>query len=111
MAKTKTLSSQTTTKKSRPPLTPEAQENLLISKAVKLAERQLDDGTASSQVITHFLKLGTQKAQLEIEKLRHETEMIKAKTEALESMKHTEELYADALKAMRTYSGNGDPDD
>ena len=96
------------TPKIRPALTPEARESQLISLAVNLAEQQLLDGTASSQVITHFLKLGTEKAKLEQEKLRQETEMMKAKTESLQSAKRVEELYANAIEAMRTYGGHGD---
>ena len=97
--------------KIRPALTPEARENQLVSLAINLAEQQLRDGTASSQVITHYLKLGTMKAQLEKEKLERENELLRAKTENLESAKRIEELYAKAISAVRTYSGQGDPDD
>ena len=98
-------------RKMRPAITPEAEENRMISLATKLAEKQLLEGTASSQVITHFLKLGTMKAQLEKEKLERENELLRAKTENLESAKRIEELYAKAISAVRTYSGQGDPDD
>lgn len=98
-------------KKIRPAITPEAKENQMISLAVNLAEKQLLDGSASSQVITHYLKLGTMKAQLEKEKLERENELLRAKTENLESAKRIEELYAKAISAVRTYSGQGDPDD
>lgn len=97
--------------KLRPALTPEARENQMISLAVDLAEQQLRDGTASSQVITHFLKLGTSKAELEKEKLREENKLLRAKTEALESAKDTKVLYEEALKAMRDYAGYGDSDE
>ena len=96
----------------RPALSPEARENQLISLAVDLAERQLLEGTASAQVITHYLKLGTAKEKLEQEKLKKENELLRAKTEAIESSKRVEELYANALNAMRTYSGfEGDDED
>lgn len=98
-------------KKNRPALSPEAQENLMISLAVDLAEKQLREGTASSQVMTHFLKLGSVKAQLEIEKLRKETALLEAKTEALESSARVEELYNNAITAMRSYSGMGEPNE
>lgn len=111
MAKTRNIVSTTKTKRTRPALTPEARENQLIAKAVALAEKQLDDGSASSQIVTHYLKLGTAKAQLELQKLKKETEMIEAKTEALKSQKHVEELYANALEAMRSYSGGNSYDD
>ena len=105
MAKTKANNSP---KRMRPALTPEARENQLISLAVDLAEEQLRDKTASSQVITHFLKLGTTKAELEKEKLAKENELLRAKTESIESQKRIEELYAEALNAMRRYNGQGD---
>lgn len=111
MAKVKTANSSNNSRKRRPGLTPEARENQMISLAVDLAEKQLMEGTASSQVITHFLKLGSSKAELEREKLAMENELIKAKTEALQSQKRVEELYLNALNAMRNYSGNGDPDE
>lgn len=95
----------------RPALTPEARENQLIALAVDLAEEQMLNGTASSQVLTHFLKLGTEKAKLEREKLQYETELIKAKKSALESDKRIEALYEEAIKAFQGYSGQGDPDD
>lgn len=96
----------------RPPATSvEARENQLISLAVDLAERQLSEGTASSQVITHYLKLGTTKERLEKEKLEKENELLKAKTEAIQSAKRVEELYKDALNAMRSYSGQGGDSD
>lgn len=104
MAKVKSTGSS---QKMRPALTPEARENQLISLAVDLAEQQLRDGTASSQVITHYLKLGSTKERIEKEILERQKDLITAKTEALQSAKRTEELYADAIKAMRRYTGNG----
>ena len=98
-------------RKSRPALTPEARENQLIALAVDVAEEQLRNGTASSQVITHFLKLGTTRAELEKEKLARENELLRAKAKALDSAEEIKVLYADALKAMRNYSGQGDPDE
>ena len=93
--------------KMRPALSPEARENQMISLAVDLAEQQLREGTASSQVITHFLKLATQKERIEREILEKQKELITAKTEALQSAKRVEELYADAINAMKKYSGHG----
>ena len=99
-------------KRRRPPATtPEARENQLIALAVDLAEKQLSKGTASSQVITHYLKLGSTKEQIEKEILIQQKELIQAKTEALRAAKRVEELYANALNAMRTYSGQGGSDD
>ena len=106
MVKVRKMSSEEQ-KKRRPALTPEARENQMIALAVDLAEQQLIDGTASSQVITHFLKLGTEKAKLEQEKLRRENELLKAKTESIESGRRVEELYSEAINAIKQYSGNG----
>ena len=95
----------------RPALTPEARENQMISLAVDLAERQLQEGTASSQVITHYLKLGSMRERLEREKLEEENKLLKARTEQIQSMKRVEELYEEAIKAMRNYSGQGEQDE
>lgn len=84
----------------------EARENQMISLAVDLAEQQLRDGTASSQVITHYLKLGSTKEKLEKEKLQNEIKSLKAKTDSYESTKNIEALYKDAINAMRKYGGN-----
>lgn len=111
MGKVKTTSSSGTSRRQRPASTPEARENQLIARAVDLAERQLIEGTASSQVITHYLKLATTKERLEREKLQMENELIKAKTEALQSAKRVEELYGKAIKAMREYGGHGVEED
>lgn len=111
MAKVKVVSDSKSNQKMRPALTPEAEEKQLVSLAMNQAKKQLIDGTASSQIIVHFLKLGTVNQQLEIEKLRHENKLLEAKTEAIQSAKKTEELYRDALEAMRNYSGQGNNDD
>lgn len=89
----------------RPGTTPEARENQLVSLAVDRAEQQIRDGTASAQVITHFLKLGSTRELLEQERLRHENELLEAKREAIASQARVEELYRTALDAMRTYAG------
>ena len=108
MAKTKGLDS---IRAIRPALTPEARENQMISLAVDLAERQLQEGTASSQVITHYLKLGSMRERLEREKLEEENKLLKARTEQIQSMKRVEELYEEAIKAMRNYGGQGEQDE
>lgn len=98
-------------KTSRPALSPEARENQMIALAVDLAERQLREGTASSQVITHFLKLGTTRAELEKEKLRIENKKTEAQIKSIQSADEMKVLYENAIKAMRTYGGHGDPDE
>lgn len=92
-------------KKTRPALTAEGREKQMIALAVDCAEDQLKNGTASSQLIVHYLRLGSEKNRLEMEKLKEENKLLKAKTEAIKSIKSQEELYAAAIKAMRRYSG------
>lgn len=94
--------------RSHPAATPEERENQLISLAFDRAEQQLRDGTASSQVITHFLKLGTVKAEYEVEKLKKENALLEAKTTAIESQEKIEKLYAGAIEAMKKYRGNSE---
>ena len=96
--------------KIRPALTPEARESQLISLAVDLVEQRLLNGTASSQETTHFLKLASMKNRLEMQKLQEQNKFLQAKTEALQSAKRIEELYSEAISAMRSYSG-GDQDE
>lgn len=107
----KVIKSTGSSREMRPALTPEARENQLVCLAVDLAEKQLREGTASSQVITHYLKLGSTKERIEKEILEKQKELIVAKTENLKAAKRIEELYTDAIAAMRKYSGQGDNDD
>ena len=96
-------------KKRQPPATtPEAREHQMIALAVDLAEKQMLEGKASSQVITHYLKLGTTKEKLEKEILEQQKELMQAKTEAIKSAKRVEELYSEALSAMRSYTGRSE---
>lgn len=97
------IKSTETKPKLRPALSPEARENQLIALAMDLVEERLRNGTATSQETTHFLKLGSQKERLEREKLEKENRLLTAKTEALQSAKRMEELYEDAMKALRGY--------
>ena len=91
--------------------TPEGRENQLIGLAVDLTEKQLREGTATSQVISHYLKLGSTRERLEQERLAHENKLLEAKIEAMASVKRIEELYETALNAMRTYAGHEVMDD
>lgn len=104
-------SRSTSVKKRRPATTPEAREQQLISAAFDLVEQRILDGTATSQETTTILKLGSEKARLEKEILVMQKELMSAKTDALKSAKHIEEMYAEALTAMRHYSGNYDEPD
>lgn len=89
----------------RPAMSEENRENQLVSLAIDLAEKQLAEGTASSQVITHYLKLGSTRERLEQERLHRENQLLDSKVEMMASAKRIEELYEQALNAMRTYAG------
>ena len=109
MAKSKAVS---TAKPMRPAITPEGREKQMISLAVDLAEKQLREGTASSQVITHYLKMGSTREKLERERLIEENKKLRAQTEELQARKVTEELYKEAIAAFRKYQGFEEvPDD
>lgn len=90
-------------RKIRPALTPEGREQQLIALAVDRVEQRLLDGTATSQEIIHFLRLGSTREQLEMEKLKKENLLLKAKTEAIEAEKQNAELVAAAIAAMKSY--------
>lgn len=111
MAKAKSSQSSDNTRQIRPALTPEARQNQLIALATDLVEKRLIEGTASSQETTHFLKLATQEAKLKVKILEKQEELISAKTESIKSSQRTEELYRDAIIAMRKYSGGGTDED
>lgn len=95
----------------RAALTPEAREQQLVSLAVDLAEKQLREGTASSQVISHFLKLGSTRAQVEKELLEKQRDLATAKAESLKSAAKMDELYIKAVNAMKSYQGREDEED
>lgn len=96
----------------RPPaMTPEGQEAQMIALAMDCAKKQMEEGTASSQIIAHYLKLGTAKEQLELEKLRKENLLLEAKTKAIESSQERSEMYKEALEAFKRYKGYDEEDD
>lgn len=111
MARVKKTQSEPSRKSIRPALTPEARENQMISLAMDLVEQRLLDGTASSQETTHFLKLGSSKTRMEMEKLQAENDKLRAQTKALADAEEIKSLYENALKAMRNYNGQGDPEE
>ena len=90
---------------SRPVLSPEAYENRLINKAYKAVEKRIDSGEATAAELVHFLREGSIKQQYELEKLKKENELLKAKTESISSQKEIKELYTEAISAFRKYSG------
>ena len=97
--------------KTRPAMSPEARENQLIALAYDVAEERLRNGTATSQEVCHFLRLGSMKERKELEMMDKKNELMKAKTEALQSAKHIEELYSNAINAFKTYRGSMDEED
>jgi hypothetical protein len=97
--------SRTARKGRRPATSAEAREQELASDAYDLAEEQIRAGTASSQIITHFLKMGSTRERLEQQRISHENELLQVKREAIEGQKRVEELYMQALQAMRSYAG------
>ena len=109
MASARKSASEESKPRRRPATTLDARENQMISLAVDLAEKQLRDGSASAQVINHFLKLGTSRERLEQEKLTKENELLASRTEQIASSGRIEELYRDALNSMRSYGGH-DPE-
>ena len=111
MAKGKSKIPESAPTDMRPGLTPEAEENQCIAMAYRLVKQRLADGSASSQETTHFLKMGSVKARLENERLKEENKLLQAKTKALESAEDMRELYANAIKAMASYQGHGEPED
>lgn len=88
---------------------PDAQESYMVNLAIKLAEKQLREGTASAQVISHYLKLGSSRERLEKELLDKQIALASAKTESIQDAKHVDEMYVEAIKAMKRYSGNFEP--
>lgn len=91
----------------RPSIDPKGRENEIINLAMNKAEERIRDGSASNQLILEFVRRGSEKERLEKEKLIEENKLLRAKTAALEAAKNTEELYANAIKAMQLYSGGG----
>lgn len=104
--RTSSSSAETKRQPAPPARTAEEQENRMISLAYNLAEKQLEEGTASAQVITTFLKAGSRREQLEQRNKELENELLIAKTSALKSAERVEELYANAIAAMQSYAGD-----
>lgn len=98
-------------KRPRPALNPDAREDQMISLAIDQAEKMLLEGNAPSQIVVHYLKLASSKERLEKEKLENENKVLKAKAEMIESTKRSEEFYEEALRAFKTYAGQGDSSD
>lgn len=89
----------------RPATTPAERENQLVSAAFDLVEQRIREGSASSQELVHFLKLGSTRNALEMEKIHHENQLLVVKAQQIESSKQTEEMYTNALNALKSYRG------
>lgn len=87
-----------------PPLNDEAQETKLVALALKQAQIHLEEGTASSQIVTHFLRLGSLKAQVELEKLELENRLLEEKIQAERSGQQLNEMFGEVLAALKSYS-------
>lgn len=111
MASRRTNPQESEPNRRRRATTPEGRENQIISDAYDLAERQIREGTASAQVITHFLKMGSTRERLEKLKIQHENELLETKREAMKSAARSEEMFERAIKAMRSYQGLEPVDD
>lgn len=95
-------------RKDPPALTHEARQQQMIAKAERLAEKKLEDGTASPQIIVHYLRLASERERRQNEVLEAEIELKKAKVEAIRSAAKIEELYNEGMKLFRMYSGTED---
>lgn len=111
MAKGKSKIPDSTPTGMRPGLTPDAEENQCIAMAYNLVKQRLADGSASSQETTHFLKMGSSKTRREIERLEEENKLLRARTKQIEDEKDMKQMYLDAIKAITSYQGRGEPDD
>lgn len=101
-------SSDESPSRSVPNIFPNYREGQIISKAMNLVEKRIDEGTASPSEVIHFLKLGSSLAILERQKLENEVKMLGAKTTSIESTQKTEELYREAISQMKIYRGESD---
>lgn len=111
MPKVKSISSSKSSKDIRKPEILENVENQCVALALDLVRQRLIDGTASSQETTHFLKMASRESQLKLEMMELEKQLVAAKTDKIKSEERSEQMYQDAINAMRNYSGNGDPNE
>lgn len=107
MAKVAAPGSSKPKREMRPALTPDSRENQMIALAMDVAEERMRNGTASAQEIVHFLQLGTRRAKLQNRLLEAQTDMAIAKKESLQSQKRSDEMFEEAIKAFKRYSGQG----
>lgn len=91
--------------------TPHDRELQMANYADELAEKQLREGTASAQVITHYLKATTERERLEREKIRLEALRLEAQIVQIESQATSGELMSRVMEALQRYTGNDEDDD
>lgn len=103
MAKAKATVSEPSRNVRRKALSPDARENQLIALAMDTAEERMLNGTASSQEIVHFLRLGSSLARLQKEEIKERIELDKSKVKAIESADEYKKLYEEAIQAMKSY--------
>jgi hypothetical protein len=60
--------------------------------------------------LSHYLKLGSSRERLEQERLRLEGELLQAKADLMAEQKKVGEMYEQALLAMRSYTGQDEPE-
>jgi hypothetical protein len=94
-----------------PAKTPEEHESVLISKSLKLIEKQIDDGSVSSTVLSIYAKAGTERDRLEKERLHNENAVLKKKLESMEAAIDVRNLMSEALDAFKGYTGQSVRDD
>lgn len=88
-----------------PPRSEEEEQKLACGLAMDLAIKWMQEGTAPAQVVTHFLKIGSLKEQAELEKTRHEIELLQAKKKAIEMDEERDKKYEEVIKAISSYAG------
>lgn len=101
----------TKAKSLRPAQTPEAREKQICSLAYDLAEKQILEGTASSQVITHFLKAASHREKLEQELTNTQIQLANAKVELIDTSKKSEEMYSEVIRCLKAYGGHEPEED
>lgn len=95
----------------KPARTPKQRENQIINLVMDVVEQKIIDGTASSQILCHFLKLATEKERLENDKLRGELELAKARVRQIDMQEDLKSLYEGAVSAMRGYRSTNENDE
>ena len=75
----------------------------MIALAVEQAEKMLREGTAPTQVVLHYLKLGASREKMEQELIAKQLELANAKIESLQAAKDRNDMYKAAMEAFMSY--------